>query len=49
MRKFDRFFVMLNFYRDERDGESGVSFALYPEGLGTGASTDSLTRAFSGR
>ena len=49
LRRFDKFFMMLNFYRDDRDGENGVGFALFPEGLGAGASTEQLTRAFGGR
>lgn len=48
LRKFDKFFVMLNYYRDNNDGESGFGFALFPEGLGAGASTDQLSRAFGG-
>ena len=37
IRKFDRFFVALKFFHDETNNESGVSFNIYPEGLGYGA------------
>ena len=37
IRKFDRFFMAVKFFHDETNNESGVSFNIYPEGLGYGA------------
>jgi len=35
-------------YNDANSGESGFSFGIYPEGLGSGASTDALSKVFGG-
>ena len=46
IRKFDRFFLTLQMYRDYVNDESGFRFGIYPEGLGYGFSTDELSAAF---
>ncbi len=46
VRKFDRFFIIINLYRDEVNDNSGISFALYPEGLGRAVGTDALQTVF---
>jgi hypothetical protein len=48
VRKFDRFYIIINMYRDEVNDNSGISFALYPEGIGRGVGTDALQTVFGG-
>ncbi|MEO6437457.1 MAG: LPS assembly protein LptD [Tepidisphaeraceae bacterium] len=48
-RKFDRFFMMFTIYDDRVEDEQGIGFALYPEGLGAGASSDALGKFFGAR
>ena len=38
---------MFSVYNNSTDDNSGVSFGLFPEGLGVGATTDTFQRAFS--
>ncbi len=45
-RRFDRFFMLISIYSDEANNNSGISFALYPEGLGRGLSTSALENVF---
>lgn len=45
-RRFDRYFVTVTFYYDEVDDESGVTFAVYPEGLGYGLESGQLQALF---
>jgi hypothetical protein len=47
-RKFDRFFMMFTAYNDSNDDVQGIGFALYPEGLAAGASSENLGRFFGG-
>jgi hypothetical protein len=47
-RKFDRFFVLVSVFNDANSGESGFNFGIYPEGLGSGASTDAISKVFGG-
>ena len=47
-RKFDRYSVLFTAFHDADTGESGFNFGFYPEGLGTGASTDALDKTFNG-
>jgi lipopolysaccharide export system protein LptA len=46
IRKFDRFFVSLQFFRDYVNDDSGFRFAIYPEGLGYGFNTADLNTVF---
>jgi len=45
-RKFDRFFMVLTVYDDAVNNNSGFGFAIYPEGLGQGLSTQALAGVF---
>jgi hypothetical protein len=47
-RRFDRFLMMASLYNNSTDDSKGISFGIFPEGLG-GASTDALQSAFGDR
>jgi lipopolysaccharide assembly outer membrane protein LptD (OstA) len=42
-RRFDRFFMSVQAFRDETDDDNGVSFNLYPEGIAGGLSSNRLS------
>jgi lipopolysaccharide assembly outer membrane protein LptD (OstA) len=46
-RKFDRFFAIFTVFNNSADASNGVGFAIYPEGLGAGFSSDALGQQFS--
>ncbi|HRK29831.1 MAG TPA: LPS assembly protein LptD [Tepidisphaeraceae bacterium] len=48
-RRFDRFVVTANVFYDDLEDVSGISFGIYPEGLGYGASTADFQSAFEQR
>lgn len=45
-RKFDRFFMAVQVYRDETNDESGFTFNLYPEGITQGLGSNGLRNVF---
>lgn len=45
-RRFDRFFINVEAYNDYVEDESGVRFAIYPEGLGYGIGSSQLGGLF---
>lgn len=46
-RKFDRFFMNISVYNNSREGDSGIRFNLYPQGIGYGLASDSLGGLFT--
>jgi hypothetical protein len=46
IRRFDRLLLALTLYYDAVDDESGFRFALIPEGLGAGLSSNALAPMF---
>ena len=43
----DRFFAIFTVYNNSADASNGVGFAIYPQGLGAGFSSDALTQEFT--
>ncbi len=49
IRRFDRFFVTFSAYYDAIEDESGFRFAIVPEGLGAGISSQQFGTIFGGQ
>jgi hypothetical protein len=48
-RRFDRYTMSFSVYNNSTDGQSGFGFGIYPEGLGFGASSDTMQSLFGGQ